>query len=210
MRSPPKRAPVVRPLTWIASQLLLPEAQLGTLPEAPRNLVWCCLQYINTLNMALQELPSAMRQLATRHTRPVAKCLSPISRRCASGEAAPVQNQEVVVPEDFQDLEAESSFNTKYPRSDTIKSYDPVKRSQSRRGQLPPSRYVIVSIEYKQGNWLTLTPDINSDPQDTTEDLYIPISLLLPPILHLASSYPVPSHTLVSNKHGNLPLLPIS
>ncbi|CAG8975157.1 hypothetical protein HYALB_00004456 [Hymenoscyphus albidus] len=121
--------------------------------------------------MALQQLPSALRQLAlaARHTRPVAKCIFPISRRYASSEVAPAQEQDAVpvpapVPEDFQDLETESSFNTEYSESDVVKSFDPVKRAKRRRGQLPPSRYQFRSPRYYRGPLHPHQPPPTSDP----------------------------------------------
>ena len=88
--------------------------------------------------MALQELPSALRQLMTRHSRPTSRCLAPISRRYASSEAVAVQEE---ASEDLMDLESESALTSTAEPAAKVADYDPIKRVENRRGQLPPSRY---------------------------------------------------------------------
>ena len=58
-------------------------------------------------------------------------------RYASSGEASSVPG----VVEDYQDLVSESSFSTGGFSEDVIKAYDPVRRAQGRRRELPPSRY---------------------------------------------------------------------
>ena len=87
--------------------------------------------------MALRELPSALRQLITRDLQPTATSAGYISRRYASGQAAAVQE----ALEDLQDLESQSALTSTEFSPETAEGYDPVKRSQARRRQLPASRY---------------------------------------------------------------------
>ncbi len=93
--------------------------------------------------MASRELPSALRRLISRDARPTATHLSRNWRRYASTEAAAVQE----ASEDFQDLESQSSLTSSTSQDEKIKTYDPVKRAQGRRRELPPSRYEIMSIK---------------------------------------------------------------
>jgi len=87
--------------------------------------------------MALRELPSALRQLVTMDLRPAAISVGYISRRHASGQAAAVQE----ASDDLQDLESQSALTSTEFSPETIKGYDPVRRSQGRKRQLPASRY---------------------------------------------------------------------
>lgn len=87
--------------------------------------------------MALKEVPSAFSRLITRGARPSSQLLSHNGRRAASSATAPAQEQ----PSDLQDLESQSSFLTDGATPQEIKSYDPVKRAESRKKQLPRSRY---------------------------------------------------------------------
>jgi large subunit ribosomal protein L5 len=121
---------------------------------------WCLTIYIltflnpqvylldigNTPIMALQELPSALRQLTIRQIRQTTRCVTPIARRYASGEAAAAAPVELPTSEDLKDLEPQSSFTTKFSR-EASKDYDPIKRSKARKSQLPASRYVYLSME---------------------------------------------------------------
>lgn len=87
--------------------------------------------------MALKEVPSTFSRLVLRGARPSVQTLSHNGRRAASNAAEPAQEQS----EDLQDLETQSSFLTGKPSPKEVKSYDPVKRAESRRTQLPRSRY---------------------------------------------------------------------
>ena len=85
--------------------------------------------------MALREMSSALGQLIRRDVRPTT--ISRLCRRFASGEAAAAKE----IPEDFQDLESQSSITSTELPAEIIKTFDPVKRSRERRRELPPSRY---------------------------------------------------------------------
>lgn len=87
--------------------------------------------------MALRELPSALRQLVTRDLRPTTISAGFVSRRYASGQAAAIQE----ASEDLQDLESQSALTPTKISQETIEAYDPVKRSQGRKRELPASRY---------------------------------------------------------------------
>ena len=87
--------------------------------------------------MALRELPSALRRLTTRGARPATNSITRSCRRFASTEAGAQETSE-----DFQDLESKSSLLSNGAVDEKVKSYDPIKRSQGRRTQLPASRYV--------------------------------------------------------------------
>src|SRR5277367_4213903 len=93
--------------------------------------------------MALRELSSTFCRLSIRDVRPSATSMTRNCRRYASGEAsaeaAPVQQ----VSEDLQELESNSSYSSAEILTEKIKAYDPVKRAQGRRRELPPSRYVV-------------------------------------------------------------------
>lgn len=97
----------------------------------------------STIIMALRELPSALQRLAIRDTRSRISILARNCRRYASSEAAAPRE----APEDFQDLESESAFISIGPAGEKVKTYDPVKRAQGRRRELPPSRYVLTAID---------------------------------------------------------------
>jgi large subunit ribosomal protein L5 len=89
--------------------------------------------------MALRELPSSLRRLALRDARPAATAVGGCCRRYASAAAAAAPQE---VSEDFQDLESQSSLSPQFSPDEKIKAYDPIKRAQGRRRELPPSRYV--------------------------------------------------------------------
>jgi len=76
--------------------------------------------------------------LGLRDGRSVAGGISRSCRRYASGEAASKGD----VSEDLQDLESNSSLSSAGTLSEKISAYDPVKRAQGRRRQLPASRYI--------------------------------------------------------------------
>jgi large subunit ribosomal protein L5 len=83
--------------------------------------------------MALRELPSALYRLAIRDTRPLLPSTVCNGRRQAFSDAAAVR--------DIDDLESKSSISLGGPSEEIIREYDPVKRAQARRIELPPSRY---------------------------------------------------------------------
>lgn len=87
--------------------------------------------------MALRELPSALGRLAVRDARPILRLSRSNGRRPASGEAVAVKEYST----DIQDLESQSSFQSTGPSEEIIEAYDPIKRAQARRRELPPSRY---------------------------------------------------------------------
>jgi hypothetical protein len=151
----------------------------------------------NAFIMALRELPSTLSRLIARDSRLTTASISRNCRRYAS--TAEASRKEAT--EDLQDLESQSSFSANDYPAEKIKAYDPVKRAQGRKRELPPSRY--------DGNcWTNMrcsnkTSDINIVPQDTTEDHSILINLLQPQTLPPDSSFPVPSTTHVSNKPTN-------
>jgi large subunit ribosomal protein L5 len=95
--------------------------------------------------MALRELPSALRSLALRDTQSGTSILVRNCRRYASSEAAAPQE----ASEDFQDLDSGSAFISTGPADEKIKTYDPVKRAQGRRRELPPSRCVLKAIDQR-------------------------------------------------------------
>jgi large subunit ribosomal protein L5 len=86
--------------------------------------------------MALRDVPSALGRLLTRDVRTVLRSTISNGRRQASSEALAMKEP----IEDFQELESQSSLTSSGPSEDVIKTYDPVKRSQGRRRELPPSR----------------------------------------------------------------------
>ncbi|TVY20153.1 putative mitochondrial 54S ribosomal protein L7 [Lachnellula arida] len=110
--------------------------------------------------MALRELPSALRQLVTRDLRPTTISAGFISRRYASGQAAEIQE----TSEDFQDLESQSALTPTEISQETIEAYDPVKRSQGRKRELPASRYQYRSPRYYRGPLHPHQPPPTSDP----------------------------------------------
>lgn len=120
--------------------------------------------------MALKELPSALRRLAVDGTRPstsfVRNC-----RRYASTEAA-TKN----VSQDLEDLEPRSSYSPISVADEEVGTYDPVKRVQQRRRQLPPSRYECPFITLGLQR-LTYVSDTSINHQDISVDHFILISL---------------------------------
>lgn len=63
-------------------------------------------------------------------------------RRQASNEALASKEHAV----DIEELESQSAFTASDFSEETIKKFDPVKRSQARRRELPPSRYVLFRL----------------------------------------------------------------
>jgi hypothetical protein len=100
--------------------------------------------------MALRELPSSLRRLALRDARPTAAIASKCLRRYASGEAVAAAPARSEVPEDFRDLESESSLFTAFSPDEKIKAYDPIKRTQARKRELPPSRYALMGKQWPE------------------------------------------------------------
>lgn len=114
--------------------------------------------------MALRELSSSFIRLSLRNNQPVASCITRGSSRFASTDtsttsatsieaaikaakaslkdaskqASPVND----INDDLGDLESQSSFSAPSEISpNKIKEYDPVKRAEGRKRQLPASRY---------------------------------------------------------------------
>jgi hypothetical protein len=102
------------------------------------------------LTMALRELPSSLRRLALRDTRPTAAVAGRSWRRYTSAEAVAAAPKEV--SEDFQDLESNTSMFTAFSPDDETKAYDPIKRTQGRRRELPPSRYVVEGAQHRNNS----------------------------------------------------------
>ncbi|KAH6684520.1 ribosomal protein L5 domain-containing protein [Halenospora varia] len=109
--------------------------------------------------MALRELPSAVRQLTRRNVRSAPVSASQITRRFASGEAAAVKE----VSNDYEDLESQSTL---VPSTEKVKvgEYDPIKRVEGRKRQLPSSRYQYRSPRYYRGPLHPHQPPPTSDP----------------------------------------------
>jgi large subunit ribosomal protein L5 len=87
--------------------------------------------------MALRELPSNLFRLVGRDVRPATTTILRNCRRYASGEASSAKD----ALEDLQDLESQSTFSSSEFELEKIKAYDPVKRAQGRKKELPSSRY---------------------------------------------------------------------
>ena len=95
---------------------------------------------LNINVMAMRELSSTGVRLSKRAARP---SLTSINRHCgrhASSEAGrdPTTQE---LSKDLQELESASSYFQASTPAEDIKAYDPIKRAQGRRRQLPPSRY---------------------------------------------------------------------
>lgn len=86
--------------------------------------------------MALRDASAALGRLAKRDHRILLRSTLSNGRRQASNEALAVREPSA----DMGELESNSSFITTGPSEEAIKKYDPVKRSQARRRELPPSR----------------------------------------------------------------------
>lgn len=82
------------------------------------------------------------------------------ARRFASQEATGTD----AASSDLQELESQSSLTASQPSADVVKTYDPVKRAQSRRNQLPSSRYQYKSPRYYRGPLHPHQPPPSSDP----------------------------------------------
>jgi large subunit ribosomal protein L5 len=88
--------------------------------------------------MALRELPRSLCRLNAWYPQRVANAAAISSRRFASSDVSAAQ----AAPADFQELESQSSLtDVEYP-AEKIGAYDPVKKAQGRKRELPPSRYV--------------------------------------------------------------------
>ncbi|CZR58996.1 probable 50S ribosomal protein L5 [Phialocephala subalpina] len=109
--------------------------------------------------MALKELPSALRRLAVQDTRSITSLVRN-GRRYASTEAAGKD-----ASRDLQDLESRTSYSPMTVAADEkADGYDPVKRVQQRRRQLPASRYQYKSPRYFRGPLHPHQPPPKSDP----------------------------------------------
>lgn len=155
---------------------------------------------ISQETMALRDLPIAFSKLLLRDAPrrlPAAACRT---RRHASTKAS---------TKDLADLEPSSSLVIPGPSEEVVKSYDPVKRAEARRRELPPSRCVQAR---KSCARTVLTPslDISLDRHGTIGDLFIPISLLPPRTHRLVSSSPVLSTFPVCKRPTNPPSPPTS
>jgi hypothetical protein len=149
--------------------------------------------------MALRELPSSLRRMALRDARSTAAVAGRLCRRYASADATTPPE----VSEDLQDLESQSSLSTPFSPDERIKAYNPIKRAQGRKRQLPPSRYVLDAVDILSQYLINVLVGININLQGTTEDLCIPINHPQNPILHLENSSPVHSPIPDSNKPTN-------
>lgn len=128
--------------------------------------------------MALKELPSSLRRLAVKDARSsisfVRNC-----RRYASTEAAPKD-----ASQDMQDLESTSSYSPmSVAENEHVDSYDPVKKVQQRKTQLPASRYDVRTIGLKL-HGLKYSLDISINHHDTTVDHFIHTNLPRNQTLH--------------------------
>jgi hypothetical protein len=86
--------------------------------------------------MALRDASSALGRLAMRDARIMLRSTLGNGLRQASNAAKAAREPSI----DMEDLESQSSFTTSGPSEEVIKKYDPAKRSQARRRELPPSR----------------------------------------------------------------------
>lgn len=153
--------------------------------------------------MSSKELPSMLGRLAIRQTRlrpaPIPRCC----RRNASTESS---SQEVIsegkVAQDIQELEGRSTFTLSSELDEHVSSYDPAKRAQGRRKQLPPSRYV--GEQFILDHKLSCQSDINSVLHDTTEVLYTLTSLPQNQIQLLENTYLDHSLILDWSRHTKL------
>jgi hypothetical protein len=100
--------------------------------------------------MALRELPSSLRRLALRDARPITAVSGNCWRRYASAEAVAAAPAPQEVSEDFRDLESKSSLFTAFSPDEKIKAYDPIKRTQGRKRELPPSRYALETTQWPE------------------------------------------------------------
>ncbi len=92
--------------------------------------------------MALRDASSVLGRLAIRDARIMLRSTLSNGRRQASSEALAVMEPST----DIDELETQSSFTTGGPSEEKIKKFDPVKRSQARRRELPPSRYEVFHL----------------------------------------------------------------
>lgn len=101
--------------------------------------------------MALRELSSTFYRLSARDARPATTSISRNCRRYASGETSTESSQRrEEFSEDLQELESSSSYSPTDIPAEKIKAFDPVKRAQGRKRQLPPSRYVTCKLDFSE------------------------------------------------------------
>ncbi|KAA8563723.1 hypothetical protein EYC84_011742 [Monilinia fructicola] len=110
--------------------------------------------------MALREIPSTFCRLSRREIRSTPISIGRNCRRYASGEAVAAKE----LPQDFQDLESQSSFTSTTVPNEVIDSFDPIKRAQGRKRELPASRYQYRSPRYYRGPLHPHQPPPRSDP----------------------------------------------
>ncbi|KAM3073403.1 54S ribosomal protein L7, mitochondrial [Clarireedia jacksonii] len=112
--------------------------------------------------MALQKAPSTLCRFAKRDVRSTALSISlgRNGRRYASGEAVATKE----IPEEFDDLESQSSIASTELPEDILKSFDPIKQAHGRKHQLPPSRYKYRPPRYYRGPLHPHQPPPRSDP----------------------------------------------
>lgn len=88
--------------------------------------------------MALREIPSTLCRFSRREiTKSTSASIQRNCRRYASGEAAAAKE----IPEDFNDLELQSSFTSAPVSNEAINNFDPIKTASGRKRELPASRY---------------------------------------------------------------------
>ncbi|KAG9249227.1 ribosomal protein L5 domain-containing protein [Calycina marina] len=140
--------------------------------------------------MALRELSSSLIRQAAKSSRALPSCIGRATSRFASTEATPPQKSPVegitktsTTPQgakaisfndfdDLADLESESSFAKPLNLSSSkISEYDPVKRAQGRKRQLPASRYQYRPPRYYRG---PLHPHQPPPPSDPSSREYVP------------------------------------
>ncbi|KAI9679111.1 MAG: hypothetical protein M1829_001781 [Trizodia sp. TS-e1964] len=97
--------------------------------------------------MALHELPRLAPRAATAACRFIAPRRVVQFRSSSTAIETPPPSPSA----DLDDLDPLSSFATPGPSEDIINAFDPVKRSQSRASELPPSRYQFRPPKYYRG-----------------------------------------------------------
>jgi large subunit ribosomal protein L5 len=87
--------------------------------------------------MALRDASYALGRLAKRDARMILRSTMGKGQRQYSNATLAIKEPSM----DLEELESQSSLTTSGPSEENIKKFDPVKRSQARRKELPPSRY---------------------------------------------------------------------
>lgn len=155
--------------------------------------------------MSLKEVPSALGRLMSRNATALPQSFARNGRRAASSAAsspAPAPEQQ----SDLQELESQSSFLSGRPAPEVVEGYDPVKRAEKRRFQLPRSRYALLSsAQVCDLPMLTTRPATSTGRRNTTAALCTRTSRRHPPTQRLASSCPAPSASRVSSRRTSRP-----